>query len=357
MNDAPTNDAPTNDARVSSALRAAARIESDDWAAAVELLASANRDARADELEFALAALRARGYEQLHGPLGGGPIEAAVSPSVGRSGLPEAAVSELSASVVRAAILGHGSLLVRGAVDPTHARNLADGIDKCYEASDAWSASRDASVRPRSPWWTRFEPQGDKEELAKSWVPGIRNWVRAGGGVLLCDSPRMQFELLDLYRELGLFAVVSEYLGTRPVLSANKCTLRRVGLDATGGWHQDGAFLGTGIRAINLWLALTDCGVDAPGLDLVPRRFDQVVETGTAGSYFTWAAGDELVQEVTGDGGVIRPEFSAGDLLIFDDLLLHRTAVSPEMTHERHAIETWCFAADAYPSGQIPLVW
>ena len=30
-------------------------------------------------------------------------------------------------------------------------------------------------------------------------------------------------------------------------------------------WHQDGAFLGKGIRALNVWVALTDCGVDAPG--------------------------------------------------------------------------------------------
>ncbi len=343
---------------ISSVLQRAAELETDDWAGAVELLESANRVARADELEFALAALRARGYARPNdAPEHAPPAEPGASPNVGASGLSESAITGLTASTVRAAILQHGSLLVRGAVDPEHARELAGGIDKCYEASDAWSASKDAPVRPRSPWWTRFEPEGDREELAKNWVPGMRNWVRAGGGVLLCDSPRMQFELLDLYRALGLAAIVDEYLGSRPVLSANKCTLRRVGLDATGGWHQDGAFLGSGIRAINLWLALTDCGVDAPGLDIVARRFDQVVETGTGGSYFTWAAGDDLVEEITGDAAVVRPEFAAGDLLIFDDLLLHRTAVSPQMTHERHAIETWCFAADAYPSGQIPLVW
>jgi hypothetical protein len=175
--------------------------------------------------------------------------------------------------------------------------------------------------------------------------------------MLLADSPRFMFEILDLYTALGLRSVVSDYLGSRPVLSANKCTLRRVSVKTNGDWHQDGAFLGSGIRAINMWLTLTACGVDAPGLDLVPRRFDSIVETGTGGAHFDWAVGPEVVKRVSADVGVVRPQFDAGDLLIFDDLFLHRTAVEPEMTRERHAIEMWCFAADAYPSGQVPLVW
>ena len=79
------------------------------------------------------------------------------------------------------------------------------------------------------------------------------------------------------------------------MLSANKCTLRRVPIDANTDWHQDGAFLGAGIRALNVWLALSDCGVDAPGLDLVPRRFDDVLETGTGGAIFDWAVGPDVV--------------------------------------------------------------
>ena len=331
-------------------------LEATDWAAAIELLETANRAERHLDIEFELAALRVRSHPRVAAEPSRPPAPAGAGRPAGVTGLAEAARGDLDASVVRAAILEHGSLLVRGAIDRVQARALADGIDASYAAQAAWSAAKEGP-RPRSSWWTRFEPPGDNEEIAKIFPPGMRNWVRAGGGVLLCDSPRMQFELLSLYRDLGLFAMVQDYLGTRPVLSANKCTLRRVGLDATGGWHQDGAFLGGGIRAINLWLTLTDCGRDAPGLDLVPRRFDRVVETGTEGSYFAWAVSDDMVQRVAGDAGVIRPEFAAGDLLIFDDLLLHRTAVAPEMTRERHAIETWCFAADAYPTNQVPFVW
>ena len=45
------------------------------------------------------------------------------------------------------------------------------------------------------------------------------------------------------------------------------------------------------------------------------------------------------------------------DVLLFDDLFLHRTAADPTMPRRRYAIETWFFAPSAYPEGQIPLVF
>ena len=64
-----------------------------------------------------------------------------------------------------------------------------------------------------------------------------------------------------------------------------------------------------------------------------------------------------MVAEAAGPAGIVRPEFRAGDLLIFDELFLHRTAAEPSMHGDRHAIEIWSFSADAYPDGHIRLVW
>jgi ectoine hydroxylase-related dioxygenase (phytanoyl-CoA dioxygenase family) len=184
-----------------------------------------------------------------------------------------------------------------------------------------------------------------------------RNWVAGSGGVLAADSPRLLFRLFETYEEVGLRQVIAGYLGERPVLSANKCTLRRVPLTASTDWHQDGAFLGRGIRVLNVWIALTDCGVDAPGLDLLPRRFDRIVETGTGGAYFDWAVGPAVVERLAVDGPVVRPEFRAGDAVLFDEMYLHRTAIDATMTRPRYAIESWFFAPTSYPPGQVPLVW
>jgi len=338
--------APTGD--VPDVVRRAATLERDDWSAAIDLLCDANRAARSDEIERALVATRQRSFARLADERRAPVPQAGPSPGVGVSGLPEAELSELSAESLRGAIVEHGCVLVPGAIAADRVGELVHGIDKTFEAFD--------QTHDRS-WYRPFNFDRVARELGKKWLTGTRRWVRAGGGVLLCDSPRMMFEVLELYRDIGLYDLVSQYLGGRPVLSANKCTLRRVPVTSNGSWHQDGAFLGSGIRAINVWLPLTPCGLDAPGLDIVPCRFERIVDTGKDDSYFSWAAGDEAVLEASEGVAAVRPQFQAGDALIFDDLLLHRTAITEDMTDERHAIEFWCFAASNYPPDEIPLVW
>ena len=50
-------------------------------------------------------------------------------------------------------------------------------------------------------------------------------------------------------------------------------------------------------------------------------------------------------------------EFAAGDVLLFDELMLHRTACAEGMTHERYAIESWFFAPAFGYGTQVPLLY
>ena len=147
------------------------------------------------------------------------------------------------------------------------------------------------------------------------------------------------------------------HLGERPVLAAKKFTLRRVPLAQTADWHQDGAFLGRDIRAVNVWVALSPCGEDSPGLDVVARRMPDIAPTGTEGAWFDWSVGAPVVDRVAEGAPIQRPIFEAGDAMLFDDMLLHRTAIDPEMTRERYAIESWFFAPSRYPGDQIPVTF
>jgi hypothetical protein len=297
--------------------------------------------------ETRLAELRYAAFPDL--PAGGFDRWPPAAEGVDRAGppvVPEIDADALTADVARRNILSHGSLLVRD-LFTDHAPRFIDAIEAAF-------ASRKATADDpshTSSWWQNLPLPGPE---AKSLG---RYWVNGGGGMLACDSPRTLDMLFDAYTALGLREVVAEYLGERPVLSANTCTLRRVPLDSNTDWHQDGAFLGEGIRALNIWIALSDCGVDSPGMDLVPRRFDAVVETGTGGAIFDWAVGPDTVATVAPDAPPVRPEFRAGDALLFDDLYLHRTAIDPSMTRPRYAIESWFFAPTTYPEGQVPLVW
>jgi hypothetical protein len=316
---------------------------------AIHVLTDGNRDTRDARVEERLVAMRNAAFDSLdraypeHVPV---PVTSAAHPGP----LRELQPAQLDLASLRDGFAQHGCVLVRGLIPRTRAEELANGIDRVLAGFDSHAAG--ASDASSSPWYVPFEPPSGRYR-----VGGRRNWVRASGAVWTVESPRMLFELCEVLDQTGIGDLVTAYLGERPALSANKTTLRRVPVDTNTNWHQDGAFLGSEVRSVNLWLALSDCGTDSPGLEIVPRRLDTVLATGTEGAIFDWSVSPEIVAEVSRDAPVIAPSFRAGDALLFDHLLLHRTAVHPGMTRERYAMENWMFAPSSYPDGQIPLVF
>ena len=317
---------------------------------ALDLLQGAGGDEPDPEVEKRLAVLRYQAFDHLEpaSTYDRWPVPVAPATDPGPARLPQLAPDELSGEAVRQAIATHGSVHVPGLFDAATVQRFVDSIEHVLTLRDG---NRDTPFKQHSSWFSSLPlPQAEAMSLARPWGAG-------DGGILACDSPRILRMLLATYERLGLRRVVADYLGERPVLSANKCTLRRARLDGKTDWHQDGAFLGSGIRAVNVWVTLTDCGVDAPGMDIVPKRFHEVQETGTGGAIFDWAVGPDTVEELSVDAPVVRPQYRAGDAMIFDDMLLHRTALDRSMTRTRHAIESWFFAKTDYPEGQVPLVW
>jgi Phytanoyl-CoA dioxygenase (PhyH) len=322
------------------------------WLEAIEVLRLANREAPDPAVERRLAHVRYAAFDHLESQsaFDEWPVPVAGVDGDGPACLPEITRVDLDAENVRRSILVHGGLCVRGVLDQGQVDEFVAGIDRALAVRDEGPAAHGKADRDQS-WFAALPLPPDAARLLG------RNWVAGSGGVLAVDSPALLFRLFETYEEVGLRQVVAGYLGERPVLSANKCTLRRVPLTASADWHQDGAFLGCGIRALNIWIALSDCGVDAPGMDLMPRRLDHIVETGTGGAIFDWAVGPAVVERLAVDVPVVRPEFRAGDAVLFDDMYLHRTAIEPTMTRPRYAIESWFFAPTSYPAGQVPLVW
>lgn len=313
---------------------------------AIRLLTEANRRTRDPRLEQELVTVRHEAaLAHVAEPTSTDPL---VRSDDDPGPLPELGPDDLDTETLRRGIARHGCVLVRDFLAPDRVASLVDGIDRTFEAFDA--AVDGAPSAETVDWYRPFKPRGKDYRIG-----GRRNWMRAGGGVWTVDSPRMLFELFEVLEETGTDELVTEYLGERPALSANKCNLRRVPPDTSTNWHQDGAFLGDDVQSLNLWVGLTRCGTDAPGLDILPRRLDEVVETGTEGAIFDWSVGPGVVETLARTTPVIRPELEPGDAMLFDHLFLHRTGVGEGMTRERHAIETWFFAPSAYPEGQIPI--
>jgi hypothetical protein len=316
---------------------------------AITVLTDANRLRADPALEFRLARLRHDAWEELDRAPGFDTWPVPVRVAEGAPAIvPEITASDLSLDQLRRSIATHGSLLVRGLLDAERATGLTEGIDRSLVGR---TTMRDQAEGDVNPWYQHLPLDWPaKQSLG-------RHWIAAGGGTLTADSPRMLFTLFELFEAAGVRDLVAGYLGERPVMSANKCTLRRVPLSTHAGWHQDGAFLGPGIRALNIWTSLSHCGRDAPGLDIVPRRMTGIVDTGGEGAYFDWAVRADVVANLARETPIVRPEFAPGDVLFFDDLLLHCSAVDATMTRERYAIESWFFAPSAYPEGHVPVVW
>ena len=89
------------------------------------------------------------------------------------------------------------------------------------------------------------------------------------------------------------------------------------------------------VSALNLWLSLSRCGDQAPGLDIVPRRLDQIVTTGTDEAMLSYQVSQSKAEQAAGDTPIIRPIFEPGDALFFDELFLHQTGSDPSMPNPR----------------------
>jgi Phytanoyl-CoA dioxygenase (PhyH) len=307
--------------------------------AAIDLLSRANRNERDVRIEEELLDLRYRAYA-----LASHPTERPVQPDHVPDLFPGTVVPEiqgaaLTAEAVRSAILCHGSVIVRGLMGRERVSQLVGDIDRVFDAYDAHRQNRE--MPERDAW---FQPFKYEETFIE------REFRRRAGGVLAVDSPRAMFDVIEAFEECGVGDLVRHYFEEPAALLAKKWTLRRIPHDASpSDWHQDGSFMGKDIRSLDVWVALSHCGDDAPGIDVVGRRLEEIVERGTEGAHLKWTVGRGVVDRVA-EGSVVRPIFEPGDALIFDHMNLHCTAVDPGMINDRYAIEAWFFAPSTYAS-------
>jgi Phytanoyl-CoA dioxygenase (PhyH) len=258
--------------------------------------------------------------------------------------LPEVAAADVTAGLLRAAILRDGCLLVRGLVGRNDALAFAGQIDRAFAERDR----HDDGAAVEEGYYEEFHPHARFGE-----VEG-RHWIKEGGGVLAADSPMLFYEMCELFRAAGVPGLVEGYLGEPPLTSVHKTTLRKAEPEIAGAWHQDGAFMGD-VRSLNLWLSLSRCGDEAPGLDVVPRRLNSFVKAQTDEALLDYQVSQRKAEEAAGDRGILRPIFEPGDALFFDEMFLHQTASDPSMPNARYAIENWFFGGSAFPGEYAPI--
>lgn len=319
-----------------------ALLDAGDIPSAVALVAGRTPAASADELSRVELQLRNEAFRRAAAH----PAQDVVwPPSTDREvtasgGIPDIPAAELDRELLVAGVRNHGVLIVRGLFSEDTCSTLRAMIDQTMAAFEQDRQRIDPA------WNTPLADVSGEVQGATHF----RAFNHGAAGLSAADSPRSAAFILEAFQEAGLPGLVTSYLGERPALSLEKWTLRRVPPDTGSSWHQDGAFLGAEKHALNLWIALSDCGERASGLDIVARRLDHIVPTGTPGAFFDWDVAPDVVDRERGDQPIVSPVFQAGDAVFFDQYLLHKTGTKPGFTENRYALESWFFTPSSFPS-------
>lgn len=257
--------------------------------------------------------------------------------------VPEIKAGQFSSALLGGAVQHHGALLIRNLLSD-------DQVADIRQLQDVVKAEGQKEWPFNSPWYQPFDG-GSRFE----WE--LRHRTQNNGGNWLADSPLGMERVLEHLRSVGVIDAIAQHLGEQPAISLQKSTLRSVApVKDNDGWHQDGSFLGDEVRTMNIWVALSPCGGNLPasGLELIPRRFDEIFSADPQLGRASLSA--ELIAEIKRDCTPVVPEFAPGDALMFDEKLLHRTAVGPHLTEVRYALESWFFAPSHTAPTYVPFL-
>ncbi len=148
---------------------------------------------------------------------------------------------------------------------------------------------------------------------------------------------------------------VESLLGQGVALLADQCWARRQFAPgrypdghAAHEWHQDGALHFDFIepypddallKMFTCWIALSPCGQDAPGLELMRDPLPDLLSPAELD--------DQRIDARFGPAALWRPVCSPGDAILFSGGTLHRTHVTSNMQQDRTSIELRFVAAEA----------
>jgi len=193
-------------------------------------------------------------------------------------------------------------------------------------------------------------------DVSQEWAPDT-NWCPLAK-FLEPDRPKLADDMLSRFVPTRAFAFLRETLGDRIVILLQHTIVRRRDASRTGDrspWHLDVDFMGYDGEMLNMWIPLVDVGAGHPGLTFI------IGEEATRRAWAHWSAwaesnwspasrvaakdlfGDDTrLAEILGTDltDVARtPILKAGDAILFNQAVLHRTQDPTAAIGPRYSVE------------------
>jgi hypothetical protein len=259
--------------------------------------------------------------------------------------IPEIDAADLTLDILGGAMTHQPALIVRGLFSQERMDLLRGAITKPFGEEGRNSGH-----------YNEIEPlHGSAFQLvvSRTLFPGVET--------NMADAPDVLETWFAGLEECGALDMVSAYLGEHPAISACKANIYTMPpLTEPVAWHQDGVAFGDATRAVNIWVAASECGEDSPGLEFVPVRLTEIVDTGTLGSEHHWSISNQVAESVT-EVDSAKPLFAPGDAVFFEKYSLHRASSLPTMNTVRFALQSWLVAPSMYcareAGDESPMLW
>jgi len=245
----------------------------------------------------------------------------------------------------REAILRRGAVMLRKAADKETLLEIKAALDALFNDYAA-------------------TPAGEFERHLESNDPGERDlWEQIKRSHIFDRTFKLATgrSYYEIIRKSGLWALAEQAFPESAVAESQVCNCRRVSdadirplFDRPIEFHIDAQVFYDHCLSVNFWTPLDPCGVDAPGLEVIPLGVDETrkyLEHKQMGysrrpadiglmHHFRCA---KLEAAPLAESGLVSrvwvPEFEVGDVLAFTNFTMHATHHTAAMSQPRVSVE------------------
>ncbi len=234
----------------------------------------------------------------------------------------------------------YGCLVMRNAIPREAALALQPLVRQTFIDCDLALAANDAGLPMARTAYFSF--------LDAATTPKALKMFRSFGSVPMLLAPSATNEFARQIHNSRITELAEAFLGSEPWIGSVKSSVRQsdITADVRRVFHQDATFFGgDGTATINFWVALSDAGIDRPGIEILPQKLNTELVRGQVGATVGWEVFEETIAELFGLDKLWAPPVEPGDAIVFDQMNVHRTYLTDGMIDTRFAIEAWMFPA------------